>query len=330
MSLTSRVALTIPLGIRGAFGLLVFLATALGAADFPRPENGVISGRDAISMLVTDTRYDTPRRTIFPSEGFNVHLIPGGDWRRVAVYPCGEWFLPEPGSYHFYIEGNGKVSPFLGAFSFSGRRRTGHGKLAAYPVVKAGKVITKVAEGLPRSSTVRLFHLSSHIIDGSLHGGMQRQAGIDTAGEGILMPSGPVVALLFDDVQGRYVALARPMDVPPAGSATIELRPPAPGTFELLLVVRRSEKTVRVEDDAVEVEWKGAGALRPADVKISTAGRVYAIWYGVRTQGVATIRAGTYVETVPVSFGAGRVRRIEHSLPHTKRDGVAYGPGPFP
>ena len=214
----------------GALGLLGLLASAAYAAELPNPEDGVINGIDAIGIWVTDLGYDALHRTIFSPRGFSAHIFPGRDWRREEVYPCGAWFLPSPESHDFFIEGNGKVSPLLGAFSFSGRTRQGVGKLAVFPVVAAGRIMVAIAGGLPKDATVRLHHLSSHIIDGSIHRGMQRWATVDGAGRGIRMPAGPVLALLFDERADRYIAIARPVTLSAGGWANVELTPPARGT----------------------------------------------------------------------------------------------------
>jgi hypothetical protein len=285
------------------------------ASDLPRPEEGVIDGKDAISISVTDLGYDSPSRTVFPPDGFSAHIFPGRDWRREEIFPCGSWFLPESGSYYFYIEGNGKLSPFLGTFTFNGRSKRGIGKSAVFPVVEAGRIVVSVDESLPRNATVRLHHVNSHIIDGWIQRGMQRWAEVDEAGRGILMPAGPVLTLLFDEKAERYIAIGRPTELPAGGSAHITLRPPAPGTSDLLVALERPSKVGRIEDDDVELVWNTNEGARPPDLRLATTGFVNAVWYGLTGEGSVGIRSNTIApETLRVRLDPGRVHRVAHDL----------------
>lgn len=251
---------------------------------------GSIQGRVALSFWPT-TVEDSE---ILAPFGFEVHLVPAHDLDLELTYPCGEWFEPPPGRYRYWIEGNGKITPYSSVFAFRGGPFRGKGGVARVPVSPAGTVALDRAFTLPPAGFLRILHLDSHLKDRVLRREFSRRIPAEAAHRGAAMPAGRVVAALFDSARGEYLGITRPVEVQPGGPTLVAPESPAGGS-DLVVLLDRSEILDDHAQAPVEIVARSGERSRAPDVLVPTADRVYAIWYGL---------AGNYVELEATAAGA--------------------------
>ncbi len=235
---------------------------------------GVIDGRLAISFWpAEDSRGDD----LIDPLGFEVHLVPESDLGEELTYPCGTWLQPPSAKYRFWLEGNGSISPSSSVMVWSGGAFQGKGGVVVNRVVPGGLVGLPEVRAVGSQVVLRLLHLDSHRKGPVLHREMSRRVPAGMAHQGVLMPEGPVVAALFDNDTGEYLALSRPVTLSRDRFSEARCVPPPAPKSALLVVLERPEIVAAAPEDELVVE--GDQGPRPPDVLVPTAERVYGIWY---------------------------------------------------
>jgi hypothetical protein len=255
--------------LSGCLALLLLPSRVSGEIRLPDPSEGQINGK--LAMLVWP---HGPGRTLLPPDGCEVHLVPQTDRNQELVFPCGKWFQPPAGRYRGWLEQGQTMSfaPWLAGYSpapFKGR-----GMTLVAPVVPAGWVRLSRTKRLESREHLRLAHLDSHLHEGGFGRLLDRRVPPHRATESVRMPAGEILAARFQD--DHAVAISRPVRI--RAGQTTELWPELPkqGSDVLVVLDRASAK----EDSSAPFLTIEDRRL-PADVLISAADRMIAVWYGV-------------------------------------------------
>ena len=264
--------------------------------------------------------------SVWPSEGWDGQrlLDPSGLEVRLArmdrledeaSFPAGAWFSPPRGTYRYWIEGDGWMSPFAGSVSYSGSPFRGRGMVAVHPVVRAGRIALPGSFPLGPHLTFRLLHIESHNRGPSPRPEMSRRVTGKTANSGVWMPEGQVLAGLFDDRRRAFVGLSRPVIV--RRGRTTFVHPQAPKAAGLVAVLDRPSQVESFDLYDVSPEAVGAdGRSRYPDVVVPTTNRLYAVWYELAEAFVSLEVSSPSVELEPriVRLGRGSIERVEAVL----------------
>ncbi len=242
---------------------------------------GVIEGRVAVAFWPGSEHPNGEIRSIDPA-GFQGRLVPQDSPDHELSYPCGTWFQPPPDKYKFWLEGNGMISPFSSIMIYGGGKFRGKGLASITTVVPAGTVRLCPELDLPEGVALRLLHLDSHSRGPFLKREMSRRVHGHAAKQGVLMPAGRVVAVLFDNAAKEYVAISRPEEVFIGETSNVCPKPPGEGT-DLLVILTRQTDVRKPDDDDVRLMITGLEkGVKWADVVVPTSDRVYAFWYGLQ------------------------------------------------
>jgi hypothetical protein len=258
---------------------IALIAAAAGAEEpvVIDPTRGNVDGKRGVAIWPGDPHQRGPA----DPTGYKVHLIPAVDLDAELIFPCGEWFAPDPGRYRYWIEGRGKMTPHSFALSYSGSPFRGRGMAAVvHALVPAGTV--RLGSAIPLTGlTLRLLHANSHNRGEFPQRELTRRATGNSARHGVAMPEGPVIAALYDHTAKEYRAISRPVVV--RAGETVEVAPAPPeGESDLLVVLERAAVANDFENYDVEPRLlEVVNGPRAADLVIRTATRLYALWYGV-------------------------------------------------
>lgn len=293
--------------------LLAAAVVAAGAVSVPArelpdldPEQGEILGKAAIAFVALDKSGERP----LSQEGLEVHLSPLASPTEELTFPCGEWILPPAGEYRFWIEGEGRISPSHGIFGYSAPPFEGRGSISARPTMLAGTVALGAETSLSEDEELRLLHVDSHNQGESPQPEMSRRVRGSRISEGVLMPSGPVVAGVFSRTADGYRTIARPVEVVPGRTVRPQMGAPADGSDVIAILDRPKVATTFEEYDTDPFLALADASERAPDVLIPTAERLFAIWYGVVGR-VATLRVRSPSLHLPPREIPLRVGKVE-------------------
>lgn len=228
-------------------------------------------------------------------------LSGGGSWmvatnaldRTVEVrVPLGENLTLPAGQYLVRREEEWAISPysFLQGNGIVGEQREQYQR-ALYPVVGGGRV--SIPDYL-RSADLQLRVLPlgdyrDNRAEGARRWDLFIHRPTQETGEGILVPAGRSIALLWHTREKRYVAFTKPFAV--REREVVEAQFVVPQSAALFLDVARRYPYDR-ENDAVGVWFEAAQETQKPEVVVETAERVYAFWPVLeKTRGV--VRADT-------------------------------------
>ncbi len=251
--------------------------------------------------------------TLHPA-GFQVHLI-AQEEDQVRSFPCGVWFSPPTGHYSFFVEGPGKIAPFMGFLKYTGTPYRGRGMAGIEQVVDAGTVRVPPQIALGAGKVLRLIHLNSHNRKQRYpQRELVRTADEEESRRGVLMPTGPVLAAFYHPERQEYLALARPVEVALDGLTHVEPRLPTTGS-DLLVILQRPQTHAEFKD--YEADLRLATGNRPVpDVLIPTPTRFYAVWYSLEQEQVTLEARSPVVELRPqtILLRAGAVTTFRADL----------------
>jgi len=286
----------------------------------PDPATGSIDGRTAVGFWVLD-RFG-PDAVFLDPDRFEAHLIPAAAPSTELIEPCGRWLTIPPGRYRAFIQGEGRISPVSVLFTYSASPFGGRGMVIPVPTVEAGRVMVSQDLSLPETAALRLMHLDSHHLgQGALQRELSRNAEVGSARRtGVPMPAGPVLVAAIDNATGEYLALARPVEVPKAGTVVADLQPPREGKGALVTIVWRSRLGGRLDEDDLELTWIGArGSPQAPDVTIRGGSFVYGFWYSLEGSGSLRLDSQEGSVTEPIEIRPGSILRQElHAPPASK------------
>lgn len=298
----------IPLSLPVILGM-VLCVSAWGGVPAPSevldPATGGINGKVAISVL--PAKYEGDRlESIYPW-GFEAHLTRDDDPNLELVYPCGEWFQPPPGRYRVRIEGEWHASPYSLMLGYSGRPFRGHGLAATIPVVDAGRVVLPRGVEAHRHLVLRLLHAGKYLEGKFPRWEVSRRQATPNVGDGLAMPAGPTIGALWDDRGQRYVAISRPFEVEARKTVEVPLERPV-RVAHVVVQAQRHALASAATDEAAALRLRGSAP----NLTVSTADRIYAIWYGV-APGAAELQGGskqTFLEPRRLDLVPGRIERV--------------------
>ncbi len=275
---------------------------------------GVIDGKKALGVWVTDSIEGDVE--LLDSSGFTVHLVPFEDLDSELVFPCGEWFSPPAGSYLILVEGPDSISPTLIAVHYGASPFDGRGMPLVDLVVPAGKVKVDIAN-VPASTAARIVHLESHRRHPEFQKqALNRRATLAAVGEGVLMPTGPVIVALVDPISEDYLAVSPPTEIIEGQTVTAVPVSPSTGESAVVAVIRRPRLVGRKQEDDLEVTWLDSGGRSTApDVLVRTSARLLAFWYQLSGSGRLIADSPTMApRELGVDLVPGKIHRLDLKL----------------
>ncbi len=282
------------------------------ASEIIDPSTGNIDGKKALGIWASGTIGGDVE--LFGSAGFSVHLVPHDDLDRELVFPYGEWFSPPAGGYQVLVEGPNLVSPTAMTIRYGASPFAGQGMAIVHLAVPAGKVRVRT-DNLPANTVARVMHLESHR---QQHPEYQRnmlvrRASLAAIGEGVLMPTGRLIVVLYDQISEEYVATSQPVHVEEGKTVLAEPFSPAADKSGLLAVVKRPSPVPRKQDDDAEVRWMDSADRSVApDLLIRSSSRLVAVWYGLSGSGRVVADSPTIArQEMGVGLVPGKVHRLD-------------------
>lgn len=264
-------------------GVVLAIAAALTVQAFaqhqkvPDPAAGEIDGRRAVLLWPADGRVI----------GCQATLVPETDADAETHYPCGEWFVPPVGRYKVWIEGPSSISAAPTKLIYVSEQFAGKGMLAIFDTTSAGEIgLRKPWPG----TSLRLLNLDSFASGPLLAAAFDRRASGENVRR-VRMPTGRVLAGVFDRKSGDAVALARPVDVTAGGMAYAEPALPARGT-DVLVALDRPRLRERRDAEVVTLQLNVDGKTKAPAVFADSSDRVYAVWYGVEGRRARVVANG--------------------------------------
>lgn len=260
---------------------------------------------DRLAMAVVPTLWaGREAQGYLPAKGFEAHLVAVNHPRRELVYPAGEWFFPPPGLYHVWAEGHGWISPYP--------TRLGTGRGDAHMVVRpdmvpGGRVTLSAADAASGAELI-LLSASRDFRGRHPHYEMKKRLPAAAVGDGVLLPEGDALALLWNEGARRIVALSRPFRV--IYEDTVEAPLEAPTSAAALFVdLVRDYESEDGEHDLIAPRLRHGGEeLAPARV-VATAIHTYAVWYDLPPGRAVLTAHGERTAVVPeaLDLEAGEV-----------------------
>jgi hypothetical protein len=289
--------------------LLSLLIAAAGKLPVQLPfdvTKGVIDGK--VALLIWP-RVGT--KLIQPVD-CSSHLIPVEDNDTELQFPCGAWFQPPPGTYRVWVHQQDLISPSPKLLTYSGGEFRGQGLAAVFDLVTGGRITLSKDANIAQDQQLRIVHLESHLHLGWFGRAFERRAAGTALRGGVLMPAGRAVAMITDR-QENVLRLSRPFVVPE--HETVAITPAVPSVGSDVVVVLKRARTASGPDDiamTLDVEQR----LIEPDVFLSTADRVYGIWYAVEARR-AVFRVSSATSGLPaeeVTLRAGGIATLRRSL----------------
>jgi len=304
-------------------GLALVLWIALGslarsgppepAKIVPDPKGGVIDGKAAVAVMPVRYGKGSNQPEVLDPSGLEARLTPQDESDVELVHPCGAWFQVAPGQYRFWIQGGWRMSPF--SMVLVQTASTGPGMTSVVPIGDAGRVVLPAKAQINPNLVLQLLSLGSYREGNFLRWEISPRKAVGELGDGLLLPVGKAIGGLWDRKARRYVALSRPFEVRARETVEVPLDRPA-GMADLVFEARRHAPVSTVADDDVVVSLQRDGGALPPDLKVSTADRIYAVWYGL-APGQAEVRIKSQTAALapqPVNLSAGGIERLTVQL----------------
>ena len=214
--------------------------------------------------------------------GYTVHMSPTGEPEREITFPAGEWSSPPPGDYSVFLEGAGKISCCGGSAEIYEKGPDGAGQIGVMTVGAAGRARVESPFHPSNDLVAQLIGIDSHSQGASEPlEAFSRRLILDRPEPVVTMPAGKALAAVYSRRAGVYLALSRPFAVEPGGEALARPMPPAADKTDFLLVLERPRRAKSFDEYDLDAALYAGSDKIPADLLIPTAGRVYAVWYGL-------------------------------------------------
>jgi hypothetical protein len=273
------------------FGLLLVLGLSLdplAAGEPPDPAIGSIKkylpeARENALILVPGRFAGGRLAEVLNPAGLEAHFALRDDPDVELVYPAGSWVEPPSGQYRYWLQGDWVMTPYAGLLSFSGQ-----GSMQAVLMLGEAGRVTLREEDMSPGLELRLLHAGSYLEGPFLRWEISPRRAADEIGDGVLLPVGKAIGALWDPGEKKYVALSRPFEVRSRRTVKVPLHRPA-GGIHLMAEMRRRSTPSSEEDPEVAVALRRDGGDLPPDLKVLTADKIYAAWYGL-APGQAELR----------------------------------------
>ncbi len=268
------------------------------------------------AMVVYPYQLIDGHRTLIDPSGFETVLIPHDPAGQYSV-PAGQWSSPEPGWYRFWVEGIDSSGTMLMSqgpafMHWTKTQKPGPGSSKLLRVGPAGRV--RLPDGLQLSASheLRLLRAEKHIADSAageerLLRPLSRRSRIAEIGDGIFMPVGRVVALVWSG--DRYIMISRPFQVDPDKTVEAPVSPQPTDTSALIIQGQRldgvSTPGVGVADET--------GFSHQADLVTETASYVYYFWWSL-PRGSLRVESQVFPTGDRLRSEGGQIHRLNLSL----------------
>lgn len=278
----------------------------IGAVKLPDIANGVLNGRVAVLVW---PRFGT--QLIEPVDCV-AHLVRRDDSE--ALFPCGAWFQPSPGTYRLWLEQKDLISPMPDLLVYAGGPFKGRGLGDIVDVVLGGRVQLSPGIKMSEDNHLLLFHLDSHLRLGPMGRVFERNLSAAKARGPILMPAGRIIAAIIDR-RGNALALSRPISVPERTTVIAVPRAPNQGSNVFIVLDRARTNSSRHPDD-VTVALKTENRSFAPDVFVKAADRFYGVWYGISaTRAVVEVSSTTMaLPSEEISLRPGSITTLIRTL----------------
>ncbi len=246
--------------------------------------------------------------------GCEAHLLSAKPEAQELVVGCGEAIVHPSERTTVWLEDQERMSEVPALLERpTVAERDAHRRLTL-PLAPAGTVRLRPTFAAGVGRRFRLLHLESH--NRGKHPAAELLRPLPAAGRHeVLMPVGPVVALLYDLEKREYVTLSRPAVV--EHDTITEVAPRAPERSDLLVVLERPEILVAFDQYDVRLALDGdRPEPRAPDVTVPALERLYAIWFDLPA-GPATVNVrspSVYLPPQEVVLPPGRLAYLAAEL----------------
>jgi hypothetical protein len=203
------------------------------------------------------------------AEGCSVLFLKADYKATAARYPCGEWFVPEPGDFIVWLEASDQISPAWTVVTVPAPPARNELQMRM-PMVDAATIVVDPRD-FPENGTVRMVSLSQD--DAAFE---RRVVSREEAAHGVLMPAGMQIVATFG-ADNRAVALAPLVNV--KAGERYRFAPAKLDERGAIFAILDQPHRGWTRDATVTLR-RGAVELRPDAVKIVER-RIYALWSSV-------------------------------------------------
>lgn len=274
---------------------------ALVELELPDVSKGEIGRRVAVSV---SPRFEGK---LLPPDRCSVRLVPISDFDKELAYPCRDWFQPPADTYRIWVEQQELVSPLHNLLVYSGGPFKGRGLAAVFDVMPGGKVHVPPQAKFPPDHQLRLVNLDSHYRLGTFGRAFERRIRAADVQKPVLMPEGRIIAVTTDR-HGNAFTVSPPLPVQQGRPLAVVPKPPLRGS-DVLVVLNRPRAASSEDTDTVQIRLHMESGPVPPDVFITSADRVYGVWYGV--EGA---RASLEVVSPTLAFPAEEIKLRPRSV----------------
>lgn len=253
--------------------------------------------------------------------GFVVMLVRRDDPGKILRVPAGKWTLPPPGSYRIFLEGKQFVSAYPSNLEWAHEKFPGRGIALSKLCVPAGFVRL---EGACATGACRawVLHETSNIQSPEpfFSPEMLREPPLSTAQQrGIAMPSGRVIAAIYDVERKTFSGVSAPMQLVRGQTSSARAAAPRAGRAALILHLSRPQRLKTRPEDDLGVALVGPnGAVTKAAFITRTHDRVLAVWPDVAAETVRleVTSAKVQLPQKELQLRSGAVEFVARPLTH--------------
>lgn len=240
-------------------------------------------------------------------EDYSFYLMPFDNQSDTSFFPCGGRVVLPAGRFMLWVEGPNSISSQLETSAPPLADRPPFLHEFAIEVGPAGRIRIEHDQAFPNQEEleVRLMSVDSHVNGKNLGREFARRESIFSAvsKDGIPMPAGEALAVVFDRARGRYLRLSKPVMIKEGETGVAAVEYPVQGRAALIARLDRPGPVNEVRDIQPYVIGKDEVKHEP-DVVVRSMARIYAIWLGL-DPGTAKLAVNSpefWFETVPVGL----------------------------
>ncbi len=247
------------------------------------------------------------------SSDLEVHLIRRDDPGVELVYPCCAVEAPA-GAYFWWLEEGWRMTPYSALVFTSDTQPL---PFPTTPLGDAGRVTLSPQEVVEPGIELRLLYAGRYFAGPFQRWEISRWKAVDDLGKGLLLPVGPAIGGLWDPQRQKYVALSRPFQVRGRTTTAVPLDRPQ-GVAHLIVQAHRRHVEPGEQDETrpEKMVLRRQGREMQPDLVVSTADRIYAVWYEL-APGPAEVRGSSkegFFEPHKVDLLAGQIEYVKGEL----------------
>lgn len=232
------------------------------------------------------------------------------------LFPCNEWHPPpDHRLFSIWLEAERQISPLSRWISHPGEPATAEGTRIPLPVTEAGRVTPSASVADDPDVFLRLFQAEIPPEQSPPVDAWSRTDPVRDARQGVLAPTGRIVAGLWNRESGRYLSLSRPFEVARGQAVTAPL-PSTEKTSTVLVRLRRADGMPDTDLRDVDLSLIGEQAAIPPDLIVPTLHTLLAVWYQLEP-GEMELRAESARQGLAparLDLSAGKVTHLDAQL----------------